>query len=36
MNVCFGRVVGYDPDFRKEVGDFFYTKLSAISLQQSA
>ena len=29
IHVCFGRVVGYDPDFRKEVGDFFYKAISS-------
>ena len=35
INVCFDRVVGYDPDFRKESGNFF-VKLSAVSRQLEA
>lgn len=38
MNACIGRVVGYDPDFRKEVGDFLCKAVSnqpsAVSLNQ--
>ena len=38
MNACVGRVVGYDPDFRMEVGDFFCKAISnqpsAVSLNQ--
>ena len=38
INACFGRVVGYDPDFRQEIGDFLCEAISnqpsAVSLNQ--
>ena len=33
INACFGRVVGYDPDFRKEFREFL---CEAVSYQPSA
>ena len=33
INVCFGRMVGYDPDFRKEFREFF---CKAVSYKRSA